>query len=666
MLDPDGPGPGRSGDAADPATPTPADEAQLAADRWAAWWASYAAPAPRPSPAPGLPPGPSTREPPTPESSTAPGLPPEQPAWTRTYELPTARKVVGAGLTLAATSSGAIRRASLYIGLLALGAFGPAIVLLLLAVGRLLSDPGTAAILATDPVQVVFEQPEIVGTFLLIYFLAIVGIVLLVAISIDAQAIAIALLGGIASERPLRLWEAVVRARQTFWRLSVAGFVVGGASAVVSLVVMIPFLRPLDSNTGLTFAGSMIGTLIVTPFAYSATGIVLGDVGAVESLRRSVALFRARPQIALVVVLFTLVTSAIQSFALDAGLDVVIRVADFLNLGLDQGGLGLILPLVLVLAFVMAFGSLTFTIAAIVAAPQVAAFLGLTFYSGGLDRARAADGAPRPRGFRWVSVPMGVTIVGVLLLAVLGVPSIIAFQPRPESPVMSILRSAASDRDVTVAQYGAAITADDPTLDVFGSQRDSIDVVGAGYAYLPEVPEWLLAALFDCGQANVACGDRAGGAAPFSDGAYLFHQRMAGPPGVANADEAVQWGPLIVLDGYYAKALDQDPLGGASHAFVTRMVQGSARLHLFVFHPTFTEDLRTNARSTWIDNDLLTIVPANEMEADPLRWDAFGEILYSRQNGHDSLRATTRSPLLPAGFAPEIDFFSGLSSDLAR
>ena len=62
--------------------------------------------------------------------------------------------------------------------------------------------------------------------------LLILGGLLLVAISIDAQAIAIALLGGRASERPLRLREAVARARQTFWRLLGTGLLVGLASAI--------------------------------------------------------------------------------------------------------------------------------------------------------------------------------------------------------------------------------------------------------------------------------------------------------------------------------------------------------------------------------------------------------------------------------------------------
>ena len=367
-------------------------------------------------------------------SVVPPGAPSESqeaPAWARAYELPTAAKVVGAGLHLAATSSAAIRRASIYIGLLALGAFGPTAVLMLVGIGRLLGDPAMVEALAVDPVGVFQEHPEIVEPLLVIYFLVMVGLLLLVTISIDAQGIAIALLGGIAADRPLRLQEAVVRARQVFWRLAGAGFLVGLASALVALAVSIPFLRPFDTNTGISFIASMVGALVVTPFAFAATGVVLGDVGTIESLQRSMALFRARPSIAFVVVLFTLVTSAIQSFALGAGLDVAVRVAEFLGLGLDGGGVALVLPAILILALITAFGSLTFTVAAIVAAPQVAAFLGLTFYSAGLDRARIAEGGARPRGFRWVTLPMVAFMAGLAILAILQLPAIAAIDFAP-------------------------------------------------------------------------------------------------------------------------------------------------------------------------------------------------------------------------------------------
>jgi hypothetical protein len=352
---------------------------------------------------------------------------PTAPAWSRGYALPTARQVVATGLQLAVDANAAIRRASIYIGLLALAAMGPAILVLLLAIARLLGDPGLIDLLVDDPSSAMFERPELIGPLLAIYALVVTGFILLLAISIDAQGMAISILGGRASEQPMRLWEAIGRARQVFWRLVGAAIVVGVASSVVAFVVTVPFVRVGDSNEGLGFIGSMIGALAVTPLAFAATGIVLGDVGVTEALRRSGTLFRARPRIALVVTLFTLATSALETFALGAGADAAVRVGALMHLGLDQGIVPLVLTALLVLAFIVAFGSLTFTIAAIVAAPQVAAFLGLTYYSGGLDRART-PGDARPPGFRWVTLPMLVAMIGLLLLALIELPEVVGLQ----------------------------------------------------------------------------------------------------------------------------------------------------------------------------------------------------------------------------------------------
>ena len=334
----------------------------------------------------------------------------------RTYELPSARQVVNAGLQLAFASTVAIRRASMYFGLLCLAAFGPAAILALVLGARLLSIPGALEDLILRPNHFLFEHPELAGPLAALYFVGIGAVVLLFALSIEAQAIAIAVLGGAAAEAPMTLREALGRARQTFWRLLGATLLVGLTSSVLSFVLGLPFMRPNDSNQGVSFITSMIGTLAVTPFAYASTGIVLGDAGPIETLKRSWRLFRARPRIALVVVLFTLVTAAIQFFAIDSGAGVTALVAEFFHIGADGGPP--IVPAILVLALVVAFGSLTFTISAIVAAPQVAAFLGLTFYSAGLDRARVRPDRPS-RPPRWVTIPMAIVMIGIGLVSLI-------------------------------------------------------------------------------------------------------------------------------------------------------------------------------------------------------------------------------------------------------
>jgi hypothetical protein len=551
---------------------------------------------------------------------------PAPPVWAKTYELPSARQVVASGLQLAVASNAAIRRASIYVGLLALGAFGPSVILILIGVGRLMNDPRTAESLTTDPALMFWEQPDLLLPIMLIYLLVVLGLILLVAISIDAQAMAISLLAGTASDRPLRLREAIIRARQTFWRLAGAGSVVGFVSLVVTFLVALPFLRPLDTNQGVTFIASMIGTLVVTPFAFASAGIVLGDVGATESLRRSVSLFKARPRIALVVTLFTLVTSAIQTFAVGAGADVAIRVAEFLHLGLDQGGASAILTGFLVLAFVVAFGSLTVTIAAIVSAPQVAGFLGLTFYAGGLDRARAVDSA-QPRRFRWVTLPMAASMVGVALIGLLAMPTITGFEPRVASPLLSVLRTTASVEGAFLSPFGEPAAVADPAGDHGAGASSAGDILAADLAYLPTVPDWLLATVFDCAAPAVACGDPDGGSNAFSSGAYLFAQRMGGEPRRVPEAGHSEWGPVLYLTGYEtAPKVAGSRFSEANHLIATHLDGEALSVRFYLFEAGDWVEYGTAARSAWRGDVLLTLVPYDTIETDPARWDAYASV----------------------------------------
>ena len=595
---------------------------------------------------------------PQPPEAAAPA-PAAPPTWTKAYELPTARSVVSAGLQLALASSAAVRRASIYIGLLSLGAFGPVVILLLVGIGRLMSDPATADTIASDPSLLFFEQPEIVQPLTLIYVLLIVGFVLLAAIGVDAQAIAIAMLGGVAAERPLRLAEAITRARQTFWRLVGAGVIVGLVSGIIALVVSWPFLKPFDSNTGVSFIGSMIGILVVSPWAYAATCIVLGDVGVSESLQRSVKLFRARKRIALVVVLFTLVTAAIQTFALGAGLDIAVRVGELFHLGLDQGPISLILPGILVLAFVVAFGSLTFTIAAIVAAPQVAAFLGLTFHSGGLERARAKEGA-RPGPFHWVSVPMAIAMTLVVIIAAAGLPLITNFQPRAPSSILQILRPVAEANGSFVLPFGEPGSVEDPPGDGRGAPSPELDILTADIAYLPDVPAWLLDDTFRCSSPVVSCSVLGSEARVFqAAGALLFVQHVVAPPatGVFGWQD---WAVLLRLDGSDVST-PFGPYPGASHAVATRLERGTYGITMYTYETRTTmRQIRTSARSVWMDRDLVTIVPLSELPGEPLGWGmqasgGFGEAIGGQR---DTLHGEA-GRLLLTFHPPELAFADG-------
>ena len=363
------------------------------------------------------PPSRSAPEPATSPESTPPVEASAPSIWS--YDLPGPRRVVAAGLQLAIASAVDLRRASIYIGLLALAALGPAVVFAIATIDRFDLD---LVVVVEDLVsgegRYFFQHPELAGPLLLLEALAAIGLVLLFAISIDAQVIGIGLLAGHAATRPVALPEAVNRARQVFWRMVGGSLAVGAYTTVIQLVLGLVLGSGRAPNPTLEFSIAMLATVATVPFAYLATGIVLGDVGPIEALKRSTRLFGARPAIALVVVLFTLATAAIETFALGAGLDLVGRAGELLGLDVTAGGAAIILPVVLSLTTVTAFGSLLFTIAALVSAPQVAAFLGLTFYGGGLDRARAEDG--RPPGFRWVTRPMQITIAAVVVLTLLG------------------------------------------------------------------------------------------------------------------------------------------------------------------------------------------------------------------------------------------------------
>lgn len=402
---------------------------------------------PPPEPAPGPAPEPA------PEPAPAPG-----PA----FELPGARQVVGRGLQLAYDSTGDLRRASLYIGLLMAAVAGPFALLLLLDI------PAFAGIDFSSADSMSRAQAEsllrLIGPLYGAGAMAILG---LVTVQIDGLLVAVALLASRAIGRPLQLREALTRARQVFWRYGAAAFVVGLVSTLVTFAVVFATggFSP-GSSFGGSILASLISTVVVLPFGYVATAVVIGDVTGTAALRRSIVLVRARPRLAVTVAAFAFAASALQTFGLGVAVDLVGGVADVLHPNLDMTGSGLVVAIPLVFVALMALGSLSITVNAVTAAPQVAAFLGLTHYAGGIERAREpiaaaestvepepepepattpeAESGPvpgsgltpedeilppapapvvrapaRPRRPRWVSIPM-LVLIGLEALIVLG------------------------------------------------------------------------------------------------------------------------------------------------------------------------------------------------------------------------------------------------------
>ncbi len=135
-------------------------------------------------------------------------------------------------------------------------------------------------------------QPALEAALLVVAIDALVGVALFFTISIDAQVMAISILAGRASERPLRLWESIIRARQTFWRMAGAGTLVGVVALFVQLLILGALGGLSQSAEAASILASLLSTIVIAPLAYVATSIVIGDVGAMGG---AVALVAALP-----------------------------------------------------------------------------------------------------------------------------------------------------------------------------------------------------------------------------------------------------------------------------------------------------------------------------------------------------------------------------------
>jgi len=281
-----------------------------------------------------------------------------------------------------------IRDGALYIGSLGLLVMGP------MAVATIAEIPRFAV---TASGRLTGAGPS--AALVLAWGIGLVGAV---AVGIEAQIIVISILGGARVSRPLSLWEALRRSRSVFWRafwaIAGVGFVTGIVSSLVSWLTLQAFGAVGDASS---VSANLLTGVIVAPLVYVPVGVVLGDVGAGEAIRRSVRLARARFRLALMCSVFAVVTQYVLIIAALTGLDLAVRLLEPVRGQLERldpsslGGLAVAGAGVLVAVF--AYWNLSFTILALTAAPQVVSFLGLTGYSGGLDRARdpLAEG-PRP------------------------------------------------------------------------------------------------------------------------------------------------------------------------------------------------------------------------------------------------------------------------------
>ena len=216
----------------------------------------------------------------------------------------------------------------------------------------------------------------------------IAGIGIFVA-SVESRAMAAALLGGRSAGRPIGVRAALARSRATFWRVILASIIVaipvGTAQAIATLGIVAVVPNASELSFGLV---ALVAALVGAPFAYLLTGVVLGDVGPVEAMRRSFRVFGARKGAAVLVALFESLAQFLILFGVSAGLDIVLRVFSGLGLSVDSGAAGIILATLMIAIGVFAAGTLVFTVTALSIAPQVVMFVALTHATFGLDHVR--------------------------------------------------------------------------------------------------------------------------------------------------------------------------------------------------------------------------------------------------------------------------------------
>jgi hypothetical protein len=335
-------------------------------------------------------------------------LPPPGPAVEST------RRLLGASFDLLTRTSDEMRRASFYIGLVAVVTIAP------LALAAWATE--VVGIHRTEREMTSILTGPAAGWYGALGTIAAGG---LVVAAVESRAMAAAILGGQYAGRPVGVRPALARSRMVFWRVVVVSVIVGIPVLIAQQAIGAAFERGLGSQTDVSIVASTLAAAFVgSPLAYLLTGVVLGDVEPFEATRRSFRVFRARKGAAALVAVFETVAVLLVSFGLGAGLDVALRVFGALGLGPESGPAGLALVTIGVVAGVFAIGTLIYTALAISIAPQVVMFVGLTHATFGLEHvAPGGDSDPavrRPgaRRFRWLTIPMLIgAAIGVIALA---------------------------------------------------------------------------------------------------------------------------------------------------------------------------------------------------------------------------------------------------------
>ena len=314
------------------------------------------------------------------------------------------RSLVGRSLDLVFRGDAGLRLPSFYIGFIVLATVAPFVALLGLqaASGHPLFDPESPP----TPVD---------GWIALAAIPAILGYAVA---SVEARTLATAVVGGRMEGRALGLPASIAIARKRFWRMFLAQAVVTILTLIVATIVtlIVDFglldVGPVELiDVGISL---LVGLVVALPFAYVPAGLVLGEVGLVEAISRSIRLVRLRGALAVVLALFGSAPQILIGLGLGTSLDLLVRVAGGPD-GLETFPLALVIPVAAVLSF--AVGTLVFIAEAFAASPAVHAFASLTHYTHGLEVGRAAPVDVRRVWAPWFTPGLAlIALVAVLAL----------------------------------------------------------------------------------------------------------------------------------------------------------------------------------------------------------------------------------------------------------
>ncbi len=340
--------------------------------------------------------------PPAPPAGPQP--PPVRPVPEAILALPLeTRPLIGRALDLLTRQDAGLRPASFYIGLMLLLTTWPLVALL--GLQQVMSRP-EGELLAT------FARMD--GWVTLAALAAILGYV---AAGVEARALATAVIGGRVEGRSLSLRQSIAIARRRFWPILGVQVLLGLVSNLAGLFVVWLVDRALGPVDAIDAGVSLlVGLVIAAPFVYAPAGIVLGEAGPLEAMRRSVGLARARKRLAAAVTLFASLSQLIVVLGIGAGFDIVVRLADGVGIA---GSFPEPLVVPVSAALVFAIGTLLFLVEAIAAAPAVHAFAALTHYTHGLEVGRRSPLIGQRAWDPWITPGLAV-VGGIALVALLG------------------------------------------------------------------------------------------------------------------------------------------------------------------------------------------------------------------------------------------------------